>query len=66
MGSGVVAGLLAASLLLSRGRAELLLIHAAAGGVGCLAGQFAAAAGARRIVGVVGNAGQVDYARRFG
>ncbi|MEJ3746521.1 zinc-binding dehydrogenase [Actinomycetes bacterium KLBMP 9797] len=45
---------------------DTVLIHAAAGGVGCLAGQFAAAAGARRIVGVVGNAGQVDYARRFG
>jgi NADPH2:quinone reductase len=43
-----------------------LLIHAAAGGVGSLAGQFAAAAGAERIVGVVGNADQVDYARRFG
>jgi NADPH:quinone reductase len=46
--------------------ADTVLIHAAAGGVGCLAGQFAAAAGAQRIVGVVGNAGQVDYARRFG
>jgi NADPH2:quinone reductase len=45
---------------------DSVLIHAAAGGVGSLAGQFAAAAGARRIVGVVGNAGQVDYARRFG
>ncbi len=45
---------------------DTVLIHAAAGGVGCLAGQFAATAGAQRIVGVVGNAGQVDYARRFG
>ncbi|WP_433522278.1 quinone oxidoreductase family protein [Nocardia pseudovaccinii] len=43
-----------------------VLIHAAAGGVGSLAGQFAAAAGAQRIVGVVGNPGQVEYARRFG
>ncbi|WP_155371689.1 quinone oxidoreductase family protein [Catellatospora vulcania] len=45
---------------------DSVLIHAAAGGVGSLAGQFATAAGARRIVGVVGNPGQVDYARRFG
>jgi NADPH2:quinone reductase len=43
-----------------------VLIHAAAGGVGSLAGQFAAAAGAAHIVGVVGNADQVDYAYRFG
>ncbi|GIH65271.1 quinone oxidoreductase family protein [Microbispora siamensis] len=49
---------------LSRG--DSVLIHAAAGGVGSLAGQFAAAAGADRIVGVVGNAGRVDYARGFG
>ncbi|RJO73405.1 zinc-binding alcohol dehydrogenase family protein [Nocardia panacis] len=47
-------------------RADSVLIHAAAGGVGTLAGQFAAAAGAQRIVGVVGNPGQVEYARRFG
>ncbi|WP_067467759.1 quinone oxidoreductase family protein [Nocardia amamiensis] len=46
--------------------ADSVLIHAAAGGVGSLAVQFAAAAGAERIVGVVGDAGQVDYARRFG
>ncbi|WP_454195358.1 quinone oxidoreductase family protein [Nocardia sp. Marseille-Q1738] len=45
---------------------DSVLIHAAAGGVGSLAVQFAAAAGAERIVGVVGDAGQVDYARRFG
>ncbi|MGV9823619.1 quinone oxidoreductase family protein [Nocardia xishanensis] len=45
---------------------DSVLIHAAAGGVGSLAGQFAAAAGAERIVGVVGNAGQLDYARQFG
>jgi len=45
---------------------DSVLIHAAAGGVGSLAGQFAAAAGAQRIVGVVGNADQVDYARQFG
>ncbi|WP_040866989.1 quinone oxidoreductase family protein [Nocardia exalbida] len=47
-------------------KGDSVLIHAAAGGVGSLAGQFAAAAGAKRIVGVVGNAGQLDYARRFG
>ncbi|WP_433629293.1 quinone oxidoreductase family protein [Nocardia sp. CA-120079] len=45
---------------------DSVLIHAAAGGVGSLAGQFAAAAGAERIVGVVGNTGQLDYARQFG
>lgn len=45
---------------------DSVLIHAAAGGVGSLAGQFAATAGAQRIVGVVGNAGQIDYARQFG
>jgi NADPH2:quinone reductase len=45
---------------------DSVLIHAAAGGVGSLAGQFAAVAGARRIVGVVGNADQVGYARRLG
>ncbi|MFG2054165.1 zinc-binding alcohol dehydrogenase family protein [Micromonospora sp. NPDC048930] len=45
---------------------DSVLIHAAAGGVGSLAGQFADAAGAERIVGVVGSADQVDYAHRFG
>ncbi|KAA2252389.1 zinc-binding dehydrogenase [Solihabitans fulvus] len=45
---------------------DSVLIHAAAGGVGSTAGQFAVAAGAQRVVGVVGNAGQLDYARRFG
>ncbi len=45
---------------------DSVLIHAAAGGVGSLAGQFAAAAGAQRIVGVVGNPGQVEYARQLG
>lgn len=45
---------------------QSVLIHAAAGGVGTLAGQFARTAGAGRIVGVVGNAGQVDYARQLG
>jgi NADPH2:quinone reductase len=45
---------------------ESVLIHAAAGGVGTLAAQFAQAAGADRIVGVVGNSGQADYAAKFG
>ncbi|MDT3440655.1 zinc-binding dehydrogenase [Pseudofrankia sp. BMG5.37] len=45
---------------------DSVLIHAAAGGVGSQAAQFAAAAGAARIVGVVGNADQVDYAHQFG
>ncbi|MDP4503219.1 quinone oxidoreductase family protein [Nonomuraea turcica] len=45
---------------------QSVLIHAAAGGVGTLAGQFARVAGAGRVVGVVGNAGQVDYARQRG
>ena len=48
------------------GPGQSVLIHAAAGGVGTLAGQFARAAGAGRVVGVVGNAGQVHYARHFG
>jgi NADPH:quinone reductase len=45
---------------------QSVLIHAAAGGVGTLAVQFARAAGAGRVVGVVGNPGQVDYALGFG
>jgi NADPH2:quinone reductase len=45
---------------------QSVLIHAAAGGVGTLAGQFARAASSGRVVGVVGNPGQVDYARQFG
>lgn len=45
---------------------QSVLIHAAAGGVGTLAVQFSRAAGAGRVVGVVGNPGQVDYARKVG
>jgi NADPH2:quinone reductase len=45
---------------------DRVLIHAAAGGVGTLAAQFAALAGAGRIVGVVGGAAQVDHATRSG
>ncbi|CCK24728.1 Alcohol dehydrogenase zinc-binding domain protein [Streptomyces davaonensis JCM 4913] len=45
---------------------ENVLIHAAAGGVGTLAAQFARLAGADRIVGVVGTADRADYAAQFG
>jgi NADPH:quinone reductase len=45
---------------------ESVLIHAAAGGVGTLAAQFARLAGAGRIVGVVGTADRADYAAQFG
>lgn len=45
---------------------ESVLIHAAAGGVGTLAVQFARLAGADRIVGVVGNGLRAEYAARFG
>ncbi|MEU6237145.1 zinc-binding alcohol dehydrogenase family protein [Kitasatospora sp. NPDC047058] len=48
------------------GPGDSVLIHAASGGVGTLAAQFAAAAGARRIVGVAGSAEKADYARQFG
>jgi len=48
------------------GPGETVLIHAAAGGVGTLAGQFAAAAGAARIVGVVGDPDHIEHARRLG
>ncbi|WP_431683110.1 quinone oxidoreductase family protein [Kitasatospora sp. KL5] len=48
------------------GPGDSVLIHAASGAVGTLAAQFAAAAGAGRIVGVAGNADRADYARRFG
>ncbi|GAB3984749.1 zinc-binding dehydrogenase [Actinoallomurus acanthiterrae] len=45
---------------------ESVLIHAAAGGVGTLAAQFAKNAGAAKIIGVVGNGDQADYAAGFG
>ncbi|PBC70176.1 NADPH:quinone reductase-like Zn-dependent oxidoreductase [Streptomyces sp. TLI_235] len=48
------------------GPGDSVLIHAASGAVGTLAAQFAAAAGARRIVGVAGTTDRADYARRFG
>ncbi|MEU6587839.1 zinc-binding dehydrogenase [Streptomyces sp. NPDC046881] len=45
---------------------ERVLVHAAAGGVGTMAAQYARAAGAGRIVGVVGDAERAAYAARFG
>ncbi|MFF0520854.1 zinc-binding alcohol dehydrogenase family protein [Actinomadura nitritigenes] len=45
---------------------DRLLIHVAAGGVGTLAAQFAKAAGAAAITGIVGNQDQADYAAPFG
>ncbi|MFJ7956492.1 zinc-binding alcohol dehydrogenase family protein [Streptomyces sp. NPDC096319] len=45
---------------------ERVLIHAAAGAVGTMAAQFARAAGAGRIVGVVGDTERAAYAARFG
>ncbi|WP_405792150.1 zinc-binding alcohol dehydrogenase family protein [Streptomyces sp. NBC_00029] len=45
---------------------ERVLVHAAAGGVGTMAAQFARAAGAGRIVGVVGDSERAAYAARFG
>ncbi|MEU6749374.1 zinc-binding alcohol dehydrogenase family protein [Spirillospora sp. NPDC046719] len=45
---------------------DRVLIHAAAGGVGTLAAQFAKAAGAAAIVGVVSNQDRADYAAPFG
>ncbi|QTE02991.1 quinone oxidoreductase family protein [Streptomyces cyanogenus] len=45
---------------------DRVLVHAAAGGVGTMAAQFARAAGAGRVVGVVGDAERAVYAARFG
>jgi len=45
---------------------DRVLIHAAAGGVGTRAAQFALAAGAAEVVGVVGTRAQLDYATDFG
>lgn len=45
---------------------DRVLVHAALGGVGSLAVQFAKTAGATRIVGVGGTASQTDYAARLG
>jgi NADPH2:quinone reductase len=62
-------GVTAWSLLRYAGRmaqGEALFVHAAAGGLGTLVGQFARHLGAGRIVGTVGTAEKRDYARRFG
>lgn len=45
---------------------ESVLVHAAAGGVGTLAAQFARLAQAGRIVGVAGNAARAAHARQSG
>jgi NADPH2:quinone reductase len=45
---------------------ESVLVQAAAGGVGTRAVQFARAAGAGRVVGVLGHAAQAAYAEGFG
>jgi NADPH:quinone reductase len=45
---------------------EDVLIHAAAGGVGSVAGQMARLAGARCVRGVVSTARKADYAKDFG
>lgn len=45
---------------------DRVLIHAAAGGVGTLAVQFAKSAGASKIVGIVGTTDQVDHATGLG
>ena len=45
---------------------EDILIQAAAGGVGTVAGQVARLAGARHVFGVVGSSEKVEYARGFG
>jgi NADPH2:quinone reductase len=45
---------------------ESILIHAAAGGVGTVAGQVARNAGARTVLGVASTAAKARYARAFG
>lgn len=45
---------------------DRVLVHAAAGGVGTLAAQFARAAGAASVVGVAGGAARAAYAEGFG
>lgn len=47
-------------------RDQSILIHSAAGGVGTAAGQFAKAAGAANVYGVVSSAEKAAYALRFG
>jgi NADPH2:quinone reductase len=45
---------------------EVALVHAAAGGVGTVAGQFLRAAGAGLVIGVVSREAKARYARGFG
>jgi NADPH2:quinone reductase len=45
---------------------EVVLVHAAAGGVGTVAGQVARAAGAGRVIGVTSTEAKASYAREFG
>ncbi|GAA1961525.1 quinone oxidoreductase family protein [Kitasatospora viridis] len=45
---------------------DTVLVHAAAGGVGTMAAQFARRAGAGRLVGVVGSPERAAYAAEFG
>lgn len=45
---------------------EVVLIHAAAGGVGSVAGQLARFLGAGLVLGTVGNARKIAYAQSFG
>src|SRR5256885_3458598 len=57
-------GLLADAARLRSG--ESVLVHAAAGGVGSVAGQVARALGAGLVLGTVGSEAKRDYALRFG
>jgi NADPH:quinone reductase-like Zn-dependent oxidoreductase len=45
---------------------EIVLVHAAAGGMGTVLGQIARYLGAGRVIGTVGSADKISYARRFG
>ena len=45
---------------------ETVLVHAAAGGMGTVAGQIARYLGAGRVIGTVGSADKIPYAQRFG
>jgi NADPH:quinone reductase len=57
------------ALLAGAGRlqpGDTVLIHAAAGGVGSVAAQIARALGAGLVLGTVGSAGKIAYARQFG
>lgn len=45
---------------------ETVLVHAAAGGMGTVAGQIARYLGAGRVIGTVGSTDKIPYAQRFG